>query len=150
MNNNHLIDIKIGLLLWKTSNLWQSKLRNVLDEYNLTLNEFIILETLFLSKDDSITQVYISKSSGVNVSVISTVIKVLQKKSLINRKSDLDNIKRIIELNENGKILIKKILPLINEVEKNIFLKLGKEEINFVNSMKLILGKKIRIKAEKK
>ena len=80
MNNKYLIDIKIGLLLWKTSNLWQRKLRNVLDEYNLTLNEFIILETLFLSKDDSITQVYISKSSGVNVSVISTVIKVLQKK----------------------------------------------------------------------
>ena len=150
MNSDHLIDIKIGLLLWKTSNLWQSKLRNVLEEYNLTLNEFIILETLFLSKDDSITQVYISKSSGVNVSVISTVIKVLQKKSLINRKSDLDNRKKIIELNENGSILIKKILLFINEVENNIFLKLGKDEINFINSMKLILGKKIRIKAEKK
>ena len=150
MNNNHLIDIKIGLLLWKTSNLWQSKLRNVLEGYNLTLNEFIILETLFMSKDENITQVFISKSSGVNVSVISTVIKVLQKKSLIKRKSDIDNRKKIIELSENGKILTKKILPYINNVEKNIFLKLGKEEINFVNSMKLILGKKIRIKAEKK
>ena len=150
MNNDHLIDIKIGLLLWKTSNLWQSKLRNVLEEYNLTLNEFIILETLFMSQDEGITQIYISKSSGVNVSVISTVIKVLQKKSLIIRKSDLDSRKKIIELNENGSILIKKILPFINEVENNIFLKLGKDEINFINSMKLILGKKIRIKAEKK
>ena len=150
MNSDHLIDIKIGLLLWKTSNLWQSKLRNVLEGYNLTLNEFIILETLFMSKDENITQVFISKSSGVNVSVISTVIKVLQKKSLIKRKSDIDNRKKIIELSENGKILTKKILPYINNVEKNIFLKLGKEEINFVNSMKLILGKKIRIKAEKK
>ena len=150
MNNNHLIDVKIGLLLWKTSNLWQSKLRNVLEEYNLTLNEFIILETLFMSQDEGIAQIYISKSSGVNVSVISTVIKVLQKKSLIKRKSDLDSRKKIIELNENGSILIKKILPFINEVENNIFMKLGKDEINFVNSMKLILGKKIRIKAEKK
>tara|TARA_B100000686_G_scaffold350962_1_gene448355 strand:- start:882 stop:1334 length:453 start_codon:yes stop_codon:yes gene_type:complete len=150
MNSKNLIDIKIGLLLWKASNLWQSKLRNVLEGYNLTLNEFIILETLFMSKDENITQVFISKSSGVNVSVISTVIKVLQKKSLIKRKSDIDNRKKIIELSENGKILTKKILPYINNVEKNIFLKLGKEEINFVNSMKLILGKKIRIKAEKK
>ena len=150
MNNNHLIDIKIGLLLWKTSNLWQSKLRNVLEEYNLTLNEFIILETLLMTKDENITQVYISKSSGINVSVISTVIKILQKKSLIKRKSGLDSRIKIIELSENGKILTKKILPFINEVESNIFLKLGNEEINFVNSMKLILGKKIRIKAEKK
>ena len=150
MNSKNLIDIKIGLLLWKASNLWQSKLRNVLEGYNLTLNEFIILETLFMSKDENITQVFISKSSGVNVSVISTVIKVLQKKSLIKRKSDIDNRKKIIELSENGKILTKKILPYINNVEKNIFLKLGKEEINFVNSMKLILGKKIRIKADKK
>ena len=91
MNTNHLIDIKIGLLLWKTSNLWQSKLRNVLEEYNLTLNEFIILETLLMTKDENITQVYISKSSGINVSVISTVIKILQKKSLIKRKSGLDS-----------------------------------------------------------
>ena len=150
MNNNHLIDVKIGLLLWKTSNLWQSKLRNVLEEYNLTLNEFIILETLLMTKDENITQVYISKSSGINVSVISTVIKILQKKSLIKRKSGLDSRIKIIELSENGKILTKKILPFINEVESNIFLKLGNEEINFVNSMKLILGKKIRIKAEKK
>ena len=150
MNSKKLIDIKIGLLLWKTSNLWQSKLRNVLEEYNITLNEFIILETLFMSKDENITQVFISKSSGVNVSVISTVIKLLQKKSLIKRKSDIDNRKKIIELTENGKILTKKVLPFINDVEKNIFLKLGKEEINFANSMKLILGKKIRIKAEKK
>ena len=150
MNNDHLIDIKIGLLLWKTSNLWQSKLRNVLEEYDLTLNEFIILETLFMSQDEGIAQIYISKSSGVNVSVISTVIKVLQKKSLIKRKSDLDSRKKIIELSGNGSILIKKILPFINEVENNIFMKLGKDEINFVNSMKLILGKKIRIKAEKK
>ena len=109
MNSKNLIDIKIGLLLWKTSNLWQSKLRNVLEEYNITLNEFIILETLFMSKDENITQVFISKSSGVNVSVISTVIKVLQKKSLIKRKSDIDNRKKIIELSENGKILTKKI-----------------------------------------
>lgn len=150
MVNNYLIDIRIGLLLWKASNLWQSKLRHALEEYYLTLNEFIILEALFLSKDNNINQVYLSKSSGVNVSVISTVIKVLQKKSLINRKSDLDNRKKIIELTENAEILIKKILPVINEVEKKFFLKLGKEEINFANSMKLILGKKIRIKAEKK
>ena len=150
MNSKNLIDIKIGLLLWKASNLWQSKLRNVLEGYNLTLNEFIILETLFMSKDENITQVFISKSSGVNVSVISTVIKLLQKKSLIKRKLDIDNRKKIIELTENGKILTKKVLPFINDVEKNIFLKLGKEEINFANSMKLILGKKIRIKAEKK
>ena len=150
MNSKNLIDIKIGLLLWKASNLWQSKLRNVLEEYNLTLNEFIILETLLMTKDENITQVYISKSSGINVSVISTVIKILQKKSLIKRKSGLDSRIKIIELSENGKILTKKILPFINEVESNIFLKLGNEEINFVNSMKLILGKKIRIKAEKK
>ena len=91
MNSKNLIDIKIGLLLWKASNLWQSKLRNVLEGYNLTLNEFIILETLFMSKDENITQVFISKSSGVNVSVISTVIKLLQKKSLIKRKLDIDN-----------------------------------------------------------
>jgi len=149
MLNNYFVDKKKGLLLWKASNLWQSLLRNVLISYSLTLNEFIILETLLFESKNKITQVYLSKSSGINISVISTVLKVLHKKSLIKRKSDFDNRKKIIELTEDAKSLINSILPITNEIEKNFFLILGKEQENFSNSMKLILNKKIRIKAEK-
>ena len=133
MLNNYFVDKKKGLLLWKAYNLWQSLLRNVLISYSLTLNEFIILETLLFESKNKITQVYLSKSSGINISVISTVLKVLHKKSLIKRKSDFDNRKKIIELTEDAKSLINSILPITNEIEKNFFLILGKEQENFSN-----------------
>ena len=43
----------------------------------------------------------------------------------------------------------KNDLPQIIQQENNIFEKLYNEKLNFCNSLKLILGKKIRIKAEK-
>ena len=95
-------------------------------------------------------QIYLSKSSGVNISVVSTTLDILQQKSLIKRLPGNDNRKKIIKLTENAKSLLKKILPNIYAIESNFFLKLGNEKNNFVNSIKLILGKKIRIKAEKK
>ena len=94
MNSNNLIDTKLGLLIWKVSNLWQNLLRSTLTEYALTLNEYIILETLYVNSNDLITQVDISKSSGVNISVISTTLDILQQKKLIYRKSSKDNRKK--------------------------------------------------------
>ena len=48
-----------------------------------------------------------------------------------------------------GNKLYNKINPLILEKEKNIFNKLQNETYNFTNSLKLILGRSLRIKANK-
>ena len=150
MSDNYHIDKKIGLLLWKTSNYWQNSIKRVLSEYSITFNEFIILETLLFESKKNITQIYLSKSSGVNISVVSTALKTLENKLLIKKNIDIDNRKKIIELTKNAITLTKKISPIIERLEKNFFSKLGSEELNFTNSMKIVLGKKIRIKADKK
>lgn len=149
MNKEFLLDKKIGLLLWKSSNAWQNSLRKVLLDYSITLNEFIILETLSFNSNKFITQVEIAKSSGVNISVVSTTLDILQKKLLIKKNTNLDNRKKIILLTDSAQTLIKKILPIIYKTENNFFMKLGKDEFFLRNSLKLLLGKKIRIKAEK-
>tara|TARA_B100000029_G_scaffold172508_2_gene168882 strand:+ start:213 stop:668 length:456 start_codon:yes stop_codon:yes gene_type:complete len=150
MNNNNLIDTKLGLLIWKVSNLWQSLLRSTLSKYALNLNEYIVMEALYVHSNDVISQVEISKSSGVNISVVSTTLDILQQKKLIYRKSSNDNRKKNIELTVKAKSLIKVILPLIHEIENDFFIKLGSEKEILTNSIKLILGKKIRIKADKR
>ena len=136
-------------MLWKSSIAWQNSLRKVLVDYSITLNEFIILETLFSNSDTEINQVEIAKSSGVNISVVSTTLDILQKKQLIKKNKNLDNRKKIILLTDSSYILIKKILPIVYEIENTFFIKLGNEKFSFENSLKLLLGKKIRIKAEK-
>ena len=95
MNKKNLIDKKIGLLLWKSSIAWHNSLRKVLVDYSITLNEFIILDTLFSNSDTEINQVEIAKSSGVNISVVSTTLDILQKKQLIKKNKNLDNRKKL-------------------------------------------------------
>ena len=118
--------------------------------YNDSFNEYLILETIDFLKNnlDSPSQKGISIFSGIDVSVISVCIKTLINKKLITRKTDKDNRKKIINFMPNGNDLFKKIFPQIIKQENYLFDKLRNEKLNFCNSLKLILGKKIRIKAE--
>ena len=49
MADTSLIENNIGLLIWKASNFWQSKLRKLLVPYNLSLNEYLILNLFITS-----------------------------------------------------------------------------------------------------
>ena len=73
MADTSLSDKKIGLLIWNVSNFWQSKLRIILKKYDLSLNQYLIIETLKLLKLDfqPTSQTKISLYSGIDVSVVS-------------------------------------------------------------------------------
>jgi len=47
MADTSLNENRIGLLIWQTSNLWQSKLRTKLSKHNISFNEYIIIETIY-------------------------------------------------------------------------------------------------------
>ena len=70
-------------------------------------------------------------------------------------RNNFDNFKNIIK-SRNISIDLEQILDLdqknrklIQEKETNIFSKLQNETHNFTNSLKLILGRRLRIKAKK-
>ena len=152
MADTSLLEKNLGLLIWQVSNYWQSKLRKILKNYNLTLNEYLVLQTIndlsIINKDFS--QKMISNFSSIDNSVVSVTLKLLERKNLISRTNKTDNRKKNIEILDIGNNLFNKIYPKIMEEEKIIFDKLQSENYNFINSLKLILGKSIRIKAKKK
>jgi len=151
MADTSLSDKKIGLLVWKLSNLWQSKLRKVLRQFNLTLNEYLILSSIYKlnQNDNDLSQNDISTYSGIDISVASVTFKLLEGKNLITRNNKDDNRKKIVEMLNYGKNLYNRINPKISDEEKKIFNKLQNESYNFTNSLKLLLGKSLRIKAKK-
>ena len=151
MADTSLSEKKIGLLIWHVSNYWHSKLRIILKDYNLSLNQYLILETLKVLKDsfESFSQTKISLFSGIDVSVVSVCLKSLEKKQFIKRNVDQDNRKKVINILSTGQKVFDEIFPKINQQEKKLFDKLQGEKLNFCNSLKLILGKKLRIKANK-
>ena len=151
MADTSLSEKKIGLLIWQVSNFWQTNLRKILKDYNLTLNEYLILESIkrLQQNKNEIVQNEISIYAGIDISVASVTFKLLENKNLIVRIIKKDNRKKIIEMLGRGNNLYNKINPLILEKEKNIFNKLQNETYNFTNSLKLILGRSLRIKANK-
>ena len=149
MADTSLNENRLGLLIWQTSNIWQSKLRKILKNHKISLNEYLIIETLFKlsSLTKIVSQISIANNSSLDVSVVSTNLTLLENKNLILR-SQLDKRTKNILLTEQGKTLIISLLKYISDEEINFFNKLANETFNFTNSLKLLLGKKIRIKAK--
>ena len=149
MADTSLNENRIGLLIWQTSNLWQSNIRKQIAKSNLSFNEYLILETVYnLSKFlTEINQVDIVKHSFIDKSVVSAKLTKLGKKKLIKKMTPNDNRSNKLALTREGKIIVEKIINDVIEVENVFFRKLNQESFNFINSLKLLLGKKIRIKA---
>ena len=150
MADTSLNDDRLSILIWQISNLWQLKIRQKLKKSNITFNEYIILETLYkLEKvKDNITQQEICKNSSIDRSVVSLKITNLEEKKLLNRTQSVDRRSYSVFLTNSGSLLVENLINGIENQENIIFDKLGSEIFNFTNSLKLVLGKKIRIKAK--
>ena len=141
MADTSLAEKKIGLLVWQLSNHWQSKLRKILKDYKLTLNEYLVLESISdLSENQKeLSQNEISIFAGIDISVASVTFKLLENKKLIVRGTKNDNRKKIVDMLASGINLHNKVKPLILREELNIFYKLNDEIYNFKNLIKLLL-----------
>ena len=150
MADTSLNENRLGLLIWQTSNIWQSKLRKILKNHKISLNEYLIIETLFKlsSLTKTVSQIRIANNSSLNISVVSTNLTLLENKNLILR-THIDNRSKNILLTDQGLSLISSLIKIIKNEEIEFFNKLGNETFNLTNSLKLLLGKKIRIKAYK-
>ena len=150
MADTSLNENRLALLIWQTSNLWQSKVRHKLKDSQITLNEYLILETIYLlqQEETDITQQDICKSSSIDRSVVSVRVSDLEEKKLIIKKKPLDKRSDSLILTSEGNLLVNNIIKIIKNQEDEIFDKLGSEIFNFTNSLKLLLGKKIRIRAK--
>ena len=150
MADTSLNENRIGLLIWQISNLWQSRVRISLKNSNVSFNEYLILETIYKlqSSNDNIRQRDISRISSLDRSVVSIKLPNLLKKKLILKVNPQDRRSDRIILTSSGILLIENLLNDIQKQEEAIFKKLDLEIFNFTNSLKLLLGKKIRIRAK--
>ena len=150
MADTSLNENRLALLIWQTSNLWQSKVRHKLKESEITLNEYLILETIYLLQQENIniTQQDICKNASIDRSVVSLRVSKLEEKKLISKQQPQDKRSDSLILTAAGNDLINNIIDNIVDLENELFNKLGPEIFNFTNSLKLLLGKKIRIRAK--
>ena len=115
-------------------NKWHSMIKKELKKMNLTHPQFVVLASLaYLSQDsDEVTQVMISKLSGIDVMTVSQILNLLEKNDFVKRKEhSRDTRAKAVILNKKGEEILQKAVPLIEQIDEIFFKKLDTDEEQF-------------------
>ncbi|WP_018499246.1 MarR family winged helix-turn-helix transcriptional regulator [Leptotrichia wadei] len=123
-----------GLLFMRVYNKWHSMIKKELKKMNLTHPQFVVLVSLaYLSQNgNEVTQVMISKLSGIDVMTISQILSLLEKHNFVKRKEhSRDTRAKAVILNKKGEEILQKAVPLVEQIDENFFEKLDTDEGQF-------------------
>ena len=116
-------------------NKWHSMIKKELKKMNLTHPQFVVLASLaYLSQDsnEEITQVMISKLSGIDVMTVSQILNLLEKNDFVKRKEhSRDTRAKAVTLNKKGEEILQNAVPLIEQIDEFFFGKLDNDEEQF-------------------
>ena len=109
-------------------------IKKELKRINLTHPQFVVLASLaYLSQNgDEVTQVMISKLSGIDVMTVSQILSLLEKHDFVKRKEhSRDTRAKAVTLNKKGEEVLQKAVPLIEQIDELFFGKLDDDEEQF-------------------
>ena len=115
-------------------NKWHSMIKKELKKMNLTHPQFVVLASLaYLSQDNNeVTQVMISKLSGIDVMTVSQILNLLEKNDFVKRKEhSRDTRAKAVILNKKGEKVLQKAVPLVEQIDEIFFKKLDTDEEQF-------------------
>ena len=115
-------------------NKWHSIIKKELKKMNLTHPQFVVLASLaYLSQDSNeVTQVMISKLSGIDVMTVSQILNLLEKNDFVKRKEhSRDTRAKAVILNKKGEETLQKAVPLVEKIDEIFFEKLDTDEEQF-------------------
>ena len=115
-------------------NKWHSMIKKELKKMNLTHPQFVVLASLaYLSQNgNEVTQVMISKLSGIDVMTVSQILSLLEKQNFIKRKEhSKDTRAKAVILNKKGEEALQKAVLLVEQIDEIFFEKLDTDEEQF-------------------
>ena len=115
-------------------NKWHSIIKKELKKMNLTHPQFVVLASLaYLSQNgNEVTQIMISKLSGIDVMTVSQILSLLEKHDFVKRKEhSRDTRAKAVILNKKGEEVLQKAVPLVEQIDEVFFGKLDKDEKQF-------------------
>ena len=115
-------------------NKWHSMIKKELKKMNLTHPQFVVLASLaYLSQNgNEVTQVMISKLSGIDVMTVSQILSLLEKHDFVKRKEhSKDTRAKAVILSKKGEEVLQKAVPLVEQIDEIFFGKLDTDEEQF-------------------
>lgn len=131
-----------GFLLWQVTNLWQREIKKVLEKYNLTHSQFVLLASiLWLSEQKEIvTQILLSSHTKIDPMTTSTVLRALQKRGLLERQEHLtDTRAKTVGLTSSGRKIAKLAVKTVEQFDGEFFSPLGDKAKDFNEKLNSLL-----------
>jgi MarR family transcriptional regulator, organic hydroperoxide resistance regulator len=132
-----------GFLLWQVANVWQKKIKAELSPFGLTHVQFVLLANMaWLGREgEEITQVQLAAHAKTDVMMTSQVLRTLEEKKLIQRTSHTtDSRAKSILLTEEGLALVKRTVPVVEQVDAAFFGVLENQLPGFNQNLVKLLG----------
>ncbi len=133
-----------GFLLWQTTVIWQRRIKKILEAYDISHAQFVIIALLLWieesSSNASPNQVTLVQLSKLDKMTVSQALKKLSTKALIHRvEHAVDTRAKTVTLTQEGKNLIKKLVPLVEKEDADFFKTLAFEQKNTMKNLLLQL-----------
>lgn len=99
---------RVDSLMWKVTKLLTKKKKMILDEFELTCSQFDILAAIhyFSKNNNEVIQINLSERTQIDPMTTSTILRNLEKRSLIKRERGLINTRTVeVKLTQTGKDL---------------------------------------------
>lgn len=124
-----------GFLIWQMSNLWQGRIRALLEPFDLTHVQFVLLAgLLWLEAHDGeeVSQVRLAHFVKTDVMMTSKVIRTLENKGLLERHiHSADTRAKSLALTARGRELVQEAMPAVESCDARFFRALGDEAGKF-------------------
>ena len=120
-----------GFLLWQTTMLWQRKIKKALEPFEVSHAQFVVMALLlwFEAHRFASTQVTLANWSKLDKMTVSKSLKKLAALGLVDRKEhESDTRAKSMSLTSKGKALIRKLVPIVEQIDETFFAKITKND----------------------
>ena len=120
-----------GFMLWQTTITWQREIKRALDPYDISHAQFVIMAMIkwFEEHQQDSTQIEIATLSKLDKMTVSNGLKKLVALGLVTRKEhEKDTRAKAMNLTTQGKVLITKLIPIVEGVDRDFFCTLADSE----------------------
>jgi DNA-binding MarR family transcriptional regulator len=127
------------LLLWHVTLSWQRRIRSVLEPYELTHVQFVLLTSLWWladHEDRPPTQARLAQHAGTDPMMTSQVTRKLEAQGLLERALDpADSRARRLHLTAPGRAVVAQALKDVEAADEDYFAALGRQRDAFVRAL---------------
>lgn len=127
------------MLLWRVTLSWQRRIRSVLEPYELTHVQFVLLTSLWWladHEDRPPTQARLAQHAGTDPMMTSQVTRKLEARGLLERALDpADSRARRLHLTAAGRAVVAQALKDVEAADEDYFAALGRQRDAFVRAL---------------